>query len=227
MILGKVQIRGVLALCFCLMLGISFCQASDTADALNSYRELQSNFISDQHKFLEEHPNLISTLSEKFIMSSHFGRIFSSRPVQEKIAMKGDHSKEQVQDINAINTVKERTIVYGDVQKGDGVNHGNSMDIQVIGSEQDNQDGLEQDDDLGRLIEEKVDFAMISGMDHGLSDNTGSAHILGNDLNIDVSGISVQAINTVQSGSAIATSNIRIEPVQIIVEPSEAREKLK
>jgi hypothetical protein len=37
----------------------------------------------------------------------------------------------------------------------------------------------------------------------------------------------VRAINTVPGGTAIATSNIKIEPVQIIVESSEASEKLE
>ena len=50
---------------------------------------------------------------------------------------------------------------------------------------------------------------------------------IGNNLNIDVSGISVSAINTVQGGSAVATSNIIIKPVQIIICPSEVEEKLK
>ena len=44
---------------------------------------------------------------------------------------------------------------------------------------------------------------------------------------IDVSGISVSAVNTVQGGSAVATSNIVIKPVQIIICPSEVEEKLK
>jgi hypothetical protein len=48
-----------------------------------------------------------------------------------------------------------------------------------------------------------------------------------NYLSIDVSGISVSAINTMKGGSATATSNIIIEPVQIIVCPSEVEEKLK
>jgi hypothetical protein len=41
----------------------------------------------------------------------------SSRPVNEEIAMTGANSKEQVQDIKAINAVKQRTIVYDGVQK--------------------------------------------------------------------------------------------------------------
>jgi hypothetical protein len=41
-------------------------------------------------------------------------------------------------------------------------------------------------------------------------------HHLGNYSNIDVSGIDVKAINTVEGGSAVVTSNIVIEPVQIV-----------
>jgi hypothetical protein len=58
-------------------------------------------------------------------------------------------------------------------------------------------------------------------------DNTGTIRSQVNNLNIDVSGISVRAINTVPGGTAIATSNIKIEPVQIIVESSEVSEKIK
>ena len=36
-------------------------------------------------------------------------------------------------------------------------------------------------------------------------------------MNIDVSGISVTALNTVEGGSAVATSNIIIRPVQISI----------
>jgi hypothetical protein len=50
---------------------------------------------------------------------------------------------------------------------------------------------------------------------------------LGNNLDIDIRGVSVSAINTVKGGSAVATSNIIIKPVQIIICPSEVEEKLK
>ena len=48
MVLNKALIVGILSLSLCLILGISFCQASNTSDALNSYKELQSNFNSNQ-----------------------------------------------------------------------------------------------------------------------------------------------------------------------------------
>ena len=83
------------------------------------------------------------------------------------------------------------------------------------------------DDDFGSSIEEKVDSSIASSLNHESIDKTGPIHRQVNNLNIDVSGISVRAINTVPGGTAIATSNIQIEPVQIIVQPSEASEKLR
>lgn len=49
----------------------------------------------------------------------------------------------------------------------------------------------------------------------------------GNFLGIDVSGITVSAINTMERGSAVATSNIIINPVQIFHLAPEVEEKLK
>ena len=60
----------------------------------------------------------------------------------------------------------------------------------------------------------------------GADGDSGKSHP-GNYMNIDVSGITVSAINTVAGGSAVATSNIIIKPVQVIIYPSEVDEKLK
>jgi hypothetical protein len=226
MVVNKDLIARILSLSLCLVLGISFCQASDISDALNSYRELQSNFIIGQDKFSEVHPESASPSSDGF-QSTVFGKMPSSRPVNEEIAMTGANSKEQVQDLEAINAVKQRTIVYDGVQKSDGVHEGNSLNIGITGNGQEKQGMMDLDDDFGNAIEEKVDSAITSGMNHGSGDKTGSIHRQVNNLNIDVTGISVSAINTVPDGNAIATSNIEIEPVQIITEPSEASEKLK
>jgi hypothetical protein len=59
-------------------------------------------------------------------------------------------------------------------------------------------------------------------------EETSSAHqaLLGNSINVDVHDISVSAINTVEGGSAVATSNIIIKPVQMIICPSEVEAKL-
>ena len=227
MVLNKALIVRILSLSLCLLLGISFCQASDTLDALNSYKELQSNFISDKDKLSEVHPEPTFLRSSERIQPSPFGEMRLSRPVNEEIDMTGDNSKEKVQDIEAINTIKQRTIVYDDVQRGDGVDKGNSMNIEITGNGQEKQSMMEMDDDFGNAIEEKVDAAFMSSMNQESRDKTGSIRSQVNNLNIDVSGISVRAINTVPGGTAIATSNIKIEPVQIIVESSEASEKLK
>ena len=227
MVLNKALVIRIFSLSLCLLLGISFCQASDTVDALNSYKELQSNFISDKNKFSDVHPEQTLLPSSERIQSSPFGKMHSSRPVNEEIAMTGDNSKEKVQDIEAINTVKQRTIVYDDVQRGDGVNKSNSMNIEITGNGQDKQSMMDLDDDFGKAIEDKVDSAFMSSMNQESRDKTGSIRSQVNNLNIDVSGISVRAINTVPGGTAIATSNIKIEPVQIIVKSSEASEKLK
>ena len=227
MVLNEALVVRVLSLSLCLLLGISFCQASDTVDALNGYKELQSNFISDKDKFSEVHPEQTLLPSSERIKSSPLGKMPSSRPVIEEIDMTGDNSKEKVQEIEAINTVKQRTIVYDDVQRGDGVDMGNSMNIEITGDGQEKQSMMDLDDDFGNAIEEKVDSAFMSRMNPESRDNTGTIRSQVNNLNIDVSGVSVRAINTVPGGTAIATSNIKIEPVQIIVESSEASEKLK
>jgi hypothetical protein len=227
MVLNEALIVRILSLSLCLLLGISFCHASDTLDAINSYKELQSNFIGNKDRFSEVHPEPTLLPSSERILSSPFGEMPSSRPVNEEIDMTGANSKEKVQDIEAINTVKQRTIVHDDVQRGDGVDKGNSMNIEISGNGQEKQSMMDMDDDFGNAIEDKVDSAFMSRMNQESRDKTGSTRSQVNNLNIDVSGVSVRAINTVPGGTAIATSNIKIEPVQIIVEPSEASEKLK
>ena len=226
MVLNKALVIRILSLSLCLLLGISFCQASDTVGAIKSYKELQSNFVSDKNKFSEVHPEPTLLPSSDRIKSSPFGEMTSSRPVNEEIDMTGANSKEKVQDIEAINAVKQRTIVYDDVQRGDGVDKGNSMNIEITGNGQEKQSTMDMDDDLGNAIEDKVDSAFMSSNQES-RDNTGMIRSQVNNLDIDVSGISVRAINTVPGGTAIATSNIKIEPVQIIVESSEASVKLK
>jgi len=54
-----------------------------------------------------------------------------------------------------------------------------------------------------------------------------NGELRGNFLGIDVSGITVSAINTMERGSAVATSNIIINPVQIFHLAPEVEEKLK
>jgi hypothetical protein len=154
----------------------------------------------------------------------------SDCPVNEEIALDSNHSQEQVRDIQAINSVKQRNIVYDDVQMGDAEHPSNSADIKVIGTGQGDKDATDQYDNLERTIEENADKGLASGMNEVHNQNAGVDHSRidrRNNLNIEVTGISVSAINTVKGGSATATSNIIIEPVQTIVDSCEASEKLK
>ncbi len=113
------------------------------------------------------------------------------------------------------------------IQRSDGKDNGNSVDIQVTGSMLGNLNGSDEDD-FGQDIEEKVDsFLTSSSLNSIDGENLASEHIQTNNLKINFNGIYVSALNTVKDGRATATSNIIIEPVQIITDLPEASEKLK
>jgi hypothetical protein len=119
---------------------------------------------------------------------------------KEEIVMDNINPKANVQDISAMNSQIQRDLIFKDSQENDSDHEGlvNSQDISVSG----NSIGDREPDNS-------------------------KMHNAGNYLNIDVHDISVSAINTMQGGSALATSNIIIEPVQIIVCPPEVGVKLK
>ncbi len=154
-------------------------------------------------------------------------------PLKERISLDESNSSELVSELTAMNTARERDIIYNGEQYKDSDTHSpaNSLDIAVTGQEEKknfNANGNWDDS----YIDQIVDSALSTSMENE-GKNDQSARIsaqsqpLGNNLNIDVSSISVRAINTVQGGSAVATSNIIIKPVQIIVCPSEVAEKLR
>jgi hypothetical protein len=126
---------------------------------------------------------------------------------KEEIMMDSSNSTANVRDIMAVNSLKQRDLLYKDSQEGDPSHQGlaNSQDISISGKGNDKS----ANEAVGREL-----------------DNN-DLHQAGNYLSIDVHDITVSAINTMQGGSAVATSNIIIEPVQIIVCPSEVKEKLK
>jgi len=230
MIAKKSLVAWMPLLCLCLLTGITLGHAMDSTSALNSYKDLQSNFDNYRQEASASHPEPVF-VSPEGIRSNLFSKIPSAGPVDEEIAMNAAHPKEQVQNLVAMNAVAQRDIVYDDVQRSDleDQGQGNSMDIEVAGNGQGENDGARRmglDDDLGNSIEEKVDAATASSVNHAVR-GAQSTQYLGNSLNIDVHGITVTATNTVPGGSAIATSNIKIEPVQIIMNPSEVSEKLK
>ncbi|MCX6672873.1 MAG: hypothetical protein NTY37_03740 [Methanothrix sp.] len=136
---------------------------------------------------------------------------------KEEILMDSSNSMASVRDLLAINSLKHRDLLYNDSQNGDPNYQGlvNSLDISVSGKGND----------------KSADEAASSGWQEdgigGRELDNSDIHHAGNYLSVDVHDISVSAINTMQGGSAVATSNIIIEPVQIIVCPSEVDVKLR
>lgn len=232
------MIRVSIFICLCLI-GQSAATQSDTADPLNEVKEFHSNFIAHDRQSM---PSFVQPqLSEEGVQAPGLGKfppdlMTHALPVNQHIDMDRAHPEQQVQDMYALNTNMQRDIVFDDTQNGDPAKEGlkNSMDIAINGNGQgrtkSNDLSDRRSDDMG--IENFVDNAVSSrqdGVPVDYKSQTGSPsqQRLGNYLNIDVSGISVQAINTVQGGSAVATSNIEIKPVQIINCPPEVEEKLK
>lgn len=225
-------------ICLCLI-GQSAATLSNTNDPLNRVKEFHSNFIAhDQQSLPSVGQFQLPDNGAKEPGSKTFppDLMPHSSPVKQQIDMDNSNSEQQVQDMYALNTNMQRDIVFDDTQSGDPMKKGlkNSMDIAIKGNEngqtKDNgwQDG--SSDDMG--IENFVDNA-VSSQQHDSPVNypsqsgSSSQQRLGNYMNIDVSGINVQATNTVEGGSAVATSNIEIKPVQIINCPPEVEEKLK
>jgi len=154
-------------------------------------------------------------------------------PSKEKIDLNESHPSEQVSDLTAMNTARERDIIYDGKQYRDADTQSlaNSLDIAVTGQEGAKKifgNGDWDDSYIDRIVDSALGASVENEGKNGQPAKiSAGSQPLGNNLNIDVSGISVRAINTVQGGSAVATSNIIIKPVQIIICPSEVSEKLK
>jgi len=154
-------------------------------------------------------------------------------PSKEKIALNESDSSKQISELTAMNTARERDIIYNGEQYKDSDNQSqaNSLDIAVTGQKETKKPFPNENWD-DSYIDRIVDSALSTSMENEGKNGqpariSAQSQPLGNNLNIDVSGVSVRAINTVQGGSAVATSNIIIKPVQIIICPSEVREKLR
>jgi hypothetical protein len=138
----------------------------------------------------------------------------SAPATKEEILLDGDHPTAEVGDLLAINSQKQRDLIYKDSQNGDQNDTGqaNSQDISVSGK---------GGSDMDSVFPGAVDTG-VACRGHDADD----VHYAGNYLSIDVHDITVSAVNNIKGGSAVATSNIVIEPVQIIVCPSEVNAKL-
>jgi hypothetical protein len=230
---------GTAFLCFILVLGLSAAEPqSNLPDPLSSIREHNSDFT--QHKIDSETGKLKvagNTIcfpwASRRVPSFESGRVevmSRSPPTRDEIIMEGSQSEEKLQDLKAINAVKRRDLVYDESQSGDPDSHGlvNFMGVKVTGNGQNKKEWPGE----GLGDNSLVDYMANSKMkDNKVDDKGDKGHPkqkgLGNYMNIDVSGVSVSAINTVDGGSAVATSNIIVKPVQVIVCPSEVEEKLK
>ena len=134
-------------------------------------------------------------------------------------------------DLSAMNTVKQRDLIYEDSQNGDPRNSGltNDLNIEVTGIEKESRnelDDMSEDDGIEQIVDNALGSALVDNAAGSKYGNLGTESAR-NNLNIEVSGITTKAINTVEGGRAIATSNIIIKPVQIIVCSPEVEEKLK
>jgi hypothetical protein len=160
------------------------------------------NFPWASQDDLHVHPNLPGT---------------TSTPLKkEEIVMDSSNPTANVHDLSAMNKQIQRDLVFKDSQKKDADNEAlvNSQEISVSGKE--------NDESADKVAKTKWNEGGSGGRE---TDNS-KMHNAGNYLDIDVHDISVSAINTIQGGSAVATSNIIIEPVQIIVCPPEVGIKL-
>ena len=204
--------------------------------SLNAAASEQSPALPDLQKELKESQSgpFNHNPRERFIRPPDTsGLLHGFSPAEEKIALNESHSMEQVSDLKVMNSAKERDIIYDGEQYGDPQARGiaNFLDVAVTG--QDNAKktwpGERWEDNY---IDEIVDSALNTslnkeGKNGQIARKSTQLKPIGNNLNIEVTGISVSAVNTVQGGSAVATSNIVIKPVQIIICPSEVEEKLK
>jgi hypothetical protein len=231
--LGGIYLAGIIVASLCLQLEISACQAPLSL----GMKEHLSPLLQPQHDSpigqleLPGETILFPWSEKKRKESNHpaSGIMPSSPPQKEEISMNGPQSQVSVQDLKAMNSVKERDVVYEDYQQGDSNASGllNSRDIQIVGPA--GQGDAGQKDVLGDNIERLVDGALACSMNRAKGEKSVSLYgqSLGNNLNIEVSGISVSAINTAEGGNAVANSNIIIKPVQVISTPSEVDEKIR
>ena len=125
---------------------------------------------------------------------------------------------------------KKRDIIYDGEQYGDPEIQGlvNFLDIGVSGQGKAKKVWSSEDNSINTVVDNALNSSLNNKEKNDqMARKSTQLQPIGNNLFIDVSGISVSAINTVQGGSALATSNIIIKPVQIIICPSEVEEKLK
>lgn len=215
---------------------------TDASERLNEFKDISSDL---------RHPQESSNLGQlkignetinfpwagKYIpgiVSTRSSAISRPLPAKNDIIINGTNSTAKVQDLSAINSVKMRELHYNDSQNGDPEYHGrfNTLGVSVSGKGNNAGDSRAMKISKNNYIEQLANKAGRLGVpqrnearDQKFSSE--NREPCGNYLGIDVSGITVNAINTMEGGSATAISNIIINPVQIIDLAPEVEEKLK
>jgi hypothetical protein len=234
-----IMLVGILLVCFFLQGPSSAEKGSNMPYSIDDVEQFHSDFIHHKGFFVTGEIPLSNNVADNpWSSSGDFGygtkrpEIMPLRqPFQENIHLTGSHTGSQIGDLKAINTIGQRDIVYDESQtSGSGASDlVNSMAINIFGDEQpenklpgkfseDNMEGL-----VDTILLSKSDGNNDPGKDPDKRHGGGRS---GNYMDIAVSGITVSAINTIEGGSAVATSNIIIKPVQIISYPSEVDQKL-
>ena len=190
---------------------------------------------------------LKETTSLNLILSEQLGGsdiVPRTPPTKQSIPLSSDDPSCQISDLTAINSVAERDVVFDEQQSGDPNAKGlvNSLGVSVTGDRAEMEESWSEEEidwdaivteDVERMVDNAINSSPMGSEDvlgisaqKSLSAQAAPSQ-LGNNLKIDVQGVSVTALNTAEGGRAEAISNIIIKPVQIIVCPSEVGEKLK
>ncbi|VVB72901.1 Uncharacterised protein [uncultured archaeon] len=194
--------------------------AADLKESLSGSHDLSPNF---EVKDISDTRQLRSPI---FLHQS--GIVPEHLPRDEKVSLNETHPTGQVADLTAMNSAKERDVFCEETQNEDidGQKFSNFLDASVSGTGEMKRFWSGEDDND---LEKTIDNAFLAHLKNDSCDDKTAKRAArqGNNMNIEVRGISVSAINTVEGGSTVATSNIIIKPVQIIICPPEVEEKLK
>ena len=135
--------------------------------------------------------------------------------------LEGSNVLENVQDLVAVNDQKRRDLVYNSSVNDDS---NSSINLEISGN-----DPLSSDWQSGTLSDgsDVFDESAFPVFGDQWPPQKQKSNVPGNYMNIEVSHINVIVLNNVSGGSAVATSNIIISPVQYITYPSEVEEKIK
>jgi len=226
------------AFVFLILCMSSEAQQLSASDSLIKMMEFHPNSVDSQQESKAGTPELFGNTTGfpwafRMLGPNRPDLMPRSEPVQEKISLGGDHPEEQLQDLKAFNAIQKRDVVYSEMQNGSAKSSGlaNALEVCITGKGQDKKEYSEYglgDNSLEQFVDNRFHLGPRNGNgDDVLSLGNSGSNLPGNYMNIDVSGVTVSAINTVEGGSAVATSNIIIKPVQLIIYHPEVEEKLR